>query len=246
MNLVVKPHNPWKTWTIRVLIFILLLVGGYTLFDYGRFLAGFDSDEAGRVRQELLKTKKQLEGEIDTLRQEKALLERARQIERQAYDELDATLKVLQAEILELKEELAFYRGIVSPREASTGLQLQKFSLEPNGPGRSYHFKVVLTQVLKNDSLASGRVQLQFDGIDSGGPRSLSLREVTENSVKELNYRFKYFQNLEGDIELPEAFTLLRATVKILPRGYENDSIERTIDWSSEEKSDYVGKQKKT
>ena len=241
MSLVVKPHHPWKTRALWILGALLLLVGGYTLFDYGRFLAGFDSDEASQVQLELLQVKKRLEGEIEGLRQEKALLQRARQIERQAYDELDSTIKNLQAEILELKEELAFYRGIVSPREASTGLQLQKFSLEPNGPSRSFHYKVVLTQVLKNDRLASGEVQLHLDGIEGTEPKSLTLKDVTEKSVNELRYRFKYFQNLEGDIELPENFTLLRATVRILPRGYERDSIEKTIDWSIEENPNNVG-----
>jgi len=241
MSLVVKPHHPWKTRALWLLAALLMLAGGYTLFDYGRYLAGYDSDEASRVKQELLQVKKRLEGEIDVLRQEKALLQRARQIERQAYDDLDGTIKNLQSEILELKEELAFYRGIVSPREASTGLQLQKFSFEPHGPDGRFRYRVVLTQVLGNDRLASGRVQLQLEGIQEGESKSLTLKDVTENSVNELRYRFKYFQKLEGDIRLPENFNLLRATLRILPRGSERNSIEKTIDWSIEERQNNVG-----
>ncbi|MDZ7805174.1 DUF6776 family protein [Thiohalophilus sp.] len=235
MSLVVKPHHPWKTRALWALAVLLMLAGGYTLFDYGRYLAGYDSDEASRVKKELLQVKKRLEGEIDTLRQEKALLQRARQIERQAYDDLDGTIKNLQSEILELKEELAFYRGIVSPREASTGLQLQKFSLEPGGSDRRLRYRVVLTQVLGNDRLASGRVQLELEGLQESESKSLTLKDVTENSVNELNYRFKYFQKLEGDIRLPDNFSLLRATLRILPRGSARNSIEKTIDWSIEE-----------
>lgn len=235
MSLVVKPHHPWKTRALWALAGLLMLAGGYTLFDYGRYLAGYDSEEASRVKKELLQVKKQLEGEIETLRQDKALLQRARQIERQAYDDLDGTIRNLQSEILELKEELAFYRGIVSPREASTGLQLQKFSLEPGGSERRLRYRVVLTQVLGNDRLASGRVQLELDGLQQSESRSLTLKDVTENSVNELNYRFKYFQKLEGDIRLPDNFSLLRATLRILPGGRERDSIEKTIDWSIEE-----------
>ena len=246
MNLVVKAHHPWKTRVVWILILIALLVGGWTLFEYGRSQAGYDSADAEQAREQLLDIKEELEEEIVELREKKALLERAAQIERQAYDELDATLKILQAEILELKEELAFYRGIVSPREASTGLQLKKFSIEPNGPTRSYRYKVVLAQVLKNDRLATGRVKLLLDGMLAGEPKSLTLKDVTEKSIKELAYRFKYFQNLEGDIELPEEFVLLRATLKILPRRRGVDMIEKTIDWSSEENKSDVGKQEET
>jgi len=235
MSLVVKPHHPWKTRALWALAGLLMLAGGYTLFDYGRYLAGYDSSEASRVKQELLQVKKRLEGEIEDLRQEKALLQRAQQIERQAYTDLDGTIKNLQSEILELKEELAFYRGIVSPREASTGLQLQKFSLESGGSDRRLRYRVVLTQVLGNDRLASGRVQLELEGLQGSESRSLTLKDVTESSANELSYRFKYFQKLEGDIRLPEAFSLLRATLRILPRGNERNSIEKTIDWSIEE-----------
>jgi len=69
----------------------------------------------------------------------------------------------------------------VSPREASRGLRLQSFTLEPNGP-RSWRYKVVLTQVLKNDRLARGTVRLKVDGLQGGNPRSLELASLTEKS----------------------------------------------------------------
>lgn len=246
MSLVVKPHHPWKTRVLWLLAAALLLVVGYTLFDYGRYLAGYDSEQASREKKELLQANKRLKRDIEQLRQDKALLERARQIERQAYDDLDGTIKNLQSEILELKEELAFYRGIVSPREASTGLQLQKFSLEPDGSQRRLRYRVVLTQVLGNDRLASGRVQLQLEGLQGSEAKSLTLKDVTENSINELSYRFKYFQKLEGAIRLPQDFSLLRATLRILPRGSERNSFEKTIDWSIEEKQQNVGEQEET
>lgn len=236
MNLVVKPHHPWKTRALWTLAGLLMLVGGYTLFDYGRYLAGYDSHAASREKSELVQETKQLEKRIEELRQENALLERARQIESKAYTDLDETIKNLQSEILELKEELAFYRGIVSPREASTGLLLQKFSLEQDGSRHRLRYRVVLTQVLGNDRLANGTVELQLEGLQGNKARSLTLGDVTEKSVNELRYRFKYFQKLEGVITLPEKFSLLRATLRILPQGSERNSIEKTIDWSIEER----------
>ncbi len=240
MRLKVKPHNPWKTRLFILLGAVGLAVGGWSLYDYGRYMAGYDSAEAGRELVQLLATVDALNAEIERLREQKAQLERAAQIERQAYQEQDATLKDLQGEILELKEELAFYRGIVSPREASRGLRLQSFTLEPNGP-RSWRYKVVLTQVLKNDRLARGTVRLRVEGLQGGQPRSLDLSALSEKPVKELPYRFKYFQDLEGDLILPDGFTPLRITVRILPRGRRKDSIEKTIDWPQQEKPDHVG-----
>lgn len=246
MNLVVKAHRPWKSALIWGLIFIGLLVSGWTLFDYGRYLAGYNSKEAADEINTLLDVQSHLEQRIENLREDKAVLERAAQIERKAYNELDTTLKVLQGEILELKEELAFYRGIVSPKDSSSGLYLQNFLMERNGGTQSYRYKVVLTQVLKNDRQANGKVRLQFHGLQNGESKTLKLRDVTAKSVRELNYRFKYFQNVEGAVEFPNDFALLRVTVQILPRGSERDMIEKTIDWTIEESKTHVGTDEET
>ena len=236
MKLVVKAHRPWKSKFIWAIVILVLLISGWTLFDYGRYLAGYDSRDSENEINALLDIQKHLEKRIATLREDKAVLERAAQIERKAYNELDTTLKVLQAEILEHKEELAFYRGIVSPKDSSSGLYLQNFFLSQNGDTRSYRYKVVLTQVLKNSRLINGKVKLQFDGLLDGESKILDLKEVTAKKVRDLNYRFKYFQNVEGVVEFPEGFSLLRVNVQILPRGRQRDMIEKTIEWSIEEK----------
>lgn len=235
MNFVVKTHRPWKSKFVWGLVLLVLVISAWTLFDYGRYLAGYDSRDAAKEIDELMQVQAHLEKRIETLREDKAVLERAAQIERKAYNELDTTLKILQAEILEHKEELAFYRGIVSPKDSSSGLYLQNFFLTQNGDTRNYRYKVVLTQVLKNSKLITGKVKLQFDGLLNGESTLLELKDVTDKKVRDLNYRFKYFQNVEGSVEFPEGFSLLRVNVQILPRGSERDMIEKTIEWKIEE-----------
>ena len=236
MNLIVRAHRPWKSKFIWAIVLLVLLISGWTLFDYGRYLAGYDSRDSGNEIEGLLQTQNHLEKRIEILREDKAVLQRAAQIERKAYNELDTTLKILQAEILEHKEELAFYRGIVSPKDSSSGLYLQNFYLTQNGDTRSYRYKVVLTQVLKNSRLVNGKVKLQFDGLLNGESKILGLKEITAKKVRDLNYRFKYFQNVEGAVEFPEGFSLLRVKIQILPRGRLRDMIEKTIEWTFEEK----------
>jgi len=246
MNLVVKAHRPWVTRLIWILSFVAVLIAGWSAFDFGRYSAKYDSAEARRSEVSFVEIRDALSTEIETLREEKAILKRAAQIERKAYNELDATLKALQAEILELKEELAFYRGIVSPRDASRGLRLQKFTFLENGHSPSFRYKVVLSQVLKNDRVARGYVQLEFEGLFKGQPKTLKLRDVTEKRINELNYKFKYFQNIEGNVEIPKGFEASRIILKIFPRGRQADMIEETFDWPEQENNAHVGEQKET
>ncbi|MGD8784932.1 MAG: hypothetical protein PVF28_01255 [Thioalkalispiraceae bacterium] len=232
MPLVVKPHHPWKLRIILALGVIAFILLGYAFYEYGRFSAGYDSIEANEEHALLLKHVNELEDDIDQLREEKAVLERAAQIERKAYDELDTTLKVLQAEILELKGELAFYRGIVSPKDAAHGLHLQRFRVEPNGRTNGYQYKVILTQVLKNDRSARGVIRIKIIGMQGETPKVLDLSQVTEKAVKELSYRFRYFQSLEGELTLPSGFTPQRVTVSVIPRDRRHkEPFEKTFDW---------------
>lgn len=233
MSLVVKPHNPWKTKILLGLLTLVITLLGWALFEYGRFSAGYDSIEVGQEHRVLLNHVDDLDGRIENLREETAVLERAAQIERKAYDELDITLKGLQAEILELKEELAFYRGIVSPKSAAYGLRLQRFKIEPNGKPRGYRYKVILTQVLKNDRTARGAIRISIEGRQGDEAIVLNLHEVTKKSVRQVQYRFKYFQSMVGDIQLPEGFVPQRVTISVVPRKgrYSREPIEKTFNW---------------
>ena len=231
MALVVKSHHPWKTRLFLLFFSVMLVLGGWALFEYGRFSAGYDAAEVRQTHGVLLDLVDELEGRIEVLREEKAVLERAAQIERKAYDELDTTLKVLQAEILELKEELAFYRGIVSPRDAAQGLHLQRFRVEPNGKPQGYRYKILLTQILKDDTTARGRIQFTIEGLHNNETRVLGLDQVAEKPVKELDYSFRYFQNLEGDLKLPADFKPQRVTLKVMPHRSSGEAIEKTFSW---------------
>lgn len=232
MSFVVKAHQPWKVRVILALLAVTMLVVGYALFEYGRFSAGYDSIEIGEEHTVLLDHLGELEDNIDELQAQKAVLERAAQIERKAYDELDTTLKVLQAEIIELKGELAFYRGIVSPKDAAHGLHLQDFHVEANGKPNGYQFKVTLTQVLKNDRSATGLIRIKIVGMQGEQSRVLDLSQVTKKSVKAINYRFRYFQSLEGQLTLPSGFTPQRVTVSVVPKDKRRkEPFEKTFNW---------------
>ena len=67
MNLVVKAHRPWKSRFIWGIVALILVVSGWTLFDYGRFLAGYDSRDADGEIDGLMQVQDHLEKRIETL-----------------------------------------------------------------------------------------------------------------------------------------------------------------------------------
>lgn len=214
-------------WLAAAVVLVLVAWG---LYEYGRYQAGYDILAAREHAQQ----QKELEGRVDGLREQKAILERSRQIEQEAYKELQGTVNSLQDEILELKEELAFYRGIVSPSGDNKGLNLQSFELMPGRNGRSAHFKMVLTQVLSNGNVAYGNIALSVVGIQKGVEKEYTLAQLSD-TTKELQFRFKYFQAFEGDISLPEGFIPSKVNLVVKPRSRRHKQLKESIDWMVQE-----------
>lgn len=227
-QLIVREHVPWK-WPLLIAVNLLLLLsGGYVLYEYGHSRAGLDFDSLQAQRSELRQQLEESRQHAAELGDRVVVLERASEIDKQAYHEVDDSLRGLQSEILELKEEVAFYRSIVAPRESSRGLRIQRFNIEPGKLPRVYRYKLVLTQVIKNSGMSQGNVQIEIEGLRNGEHATLPLKDVAAEKLDNLNFRFKYFQNFEGDLLIPEDFTPRRVLIKVVSSRV---TLEKTFDW---------------
>ncbi|VAW89461.1 hypothetical protein MNBD_GAMMA17-1059 [hydrothermal vent metagenome] len=229
---VVKHHHPLKKSLCYVAVVLALLVGGWLLFDYGLSRAGFDRAQASEERDQLRNRIQQLEAEVTTLSAQKAVHKHAREIDRHAYDQVDNLLKAQQSKVLELKEEVIFYRGIVGSSDQVRGLQILSFRLESNGGERNYRYRLIINQLEKSNRVIKGRVKLSIIGLQGDEQVELSHAKVTKREAVGELFRFKYFQELDGDIVLPEGFVPLRIKVKAKSSGKKPKSIERIYSWS--------------
>lgn len=231
---VVRARPQWQVYLIRAATVLVVLLVAWGLYEYGRHRAGYDVLAVHEQQRQSRQQMQELEHETTRLREQKAILERSSQIEQEAYKQLEGTVNGLQDEILELKEELAFYRGIVSPGDAKKGLNLQSFGLAPTREDRTYHFKMVLTQVLSNGNYAYGNIAFSIEGREGEEDKEYTLAQLSDND-KELRFRFKYFQAFEGDISLPEGFIPSKVNLVVKPRSRKHKQLTESIDWTVQE-----------
>lgn len=231
-KMVVRPHRPLRTGAIYAALAVFAVATVAGAFEFGRQRAGFDAAEADRGRVQREAEIDELESQNRELRERIALLERSSEIDREAREQVQTNLSAMQDEVLELREELAFYRGIVSPEDAQAGLRIQSFQLSSGPADDLYHFRLVLIQAIKHDRRASGRVDVVVHGVRDGQPVSIPLQELVTGGKDELSYSFKYFQDFEGDLRLPSGFTPARVDIAVLPGGRATDAIRRTVEWS--------------
>ncbi|HEB93013.1 MAG TPA: hypothetical protein ENI94_06020 [Gammaproteobacteria bacterium] len=231
-RLIVNSHSLWLRRARLALILVALGLGGWGVFLLGQQAAGLDNDSLRAERDRLRAQLSEAETSNRRLSARVAVLERAEQIDRQAYGEVERSLRQVQDEMLELKEEVAFYRGIVSPAETASGLNVTRFSLFGMGGEGVYRFKLVLTQLRTNNRLVKGHARITIEGVLHGKQTQLSLKEVSGGTLDRLKLRFKYFQNIEGDIVLPEGFLPSRVIVEVVPVGKGWQHFKKSFDWS--------------
>lgn len=216
-QLIIKQYQPIRFWALRLVYVLVLCVAGWGLYHVGQNSAGYNNTELANEADKLRDYIRGLEEQKQKLLEQVAVVERNRQVEQQAFSDVDSSLKSLQEEILELKQEVAFYRGIVAPKESEGGLNIQSFRIEKAAEERSFRFKLVLTQVAKNDAAVKGRVRIELAGVKDGKSLSLPLSDVSSGVVPNLDLRFKYFQTIEGNMVLPAGFAPTNVVIEIVP-----------------------------
>jgi len=225
----VRQHQPWKVW-----FGIVLIVAMMAMFFYlGQGYQAYQLEHLELERETLVSRIAELETRNHNLVQKNAHLEGGSKIERDAYELANQELARLQQELLAQKEELVFYRGIVSPKDAALGVNLQSFEMRKKNSQNQYSYKMILTKSGKSTKRIRGGASVVIRGENGGSVSELKISDLMlENPGKDTNFAFKYFQVFEGDIALPDGFEPFEVEIDIKPTTKKVESFSETISWT--------------
>ena len=225
----VRQYQPWKIW-----VSVVLLVGLMAMFFYlGKGYQDYQLDRLQLERETLRSRISELETRNSNLVQKNAHLLGGSKIERDAYELANQELVKLQQQLLEQKEELAFYRGIVSPNDAELGVNLQTFEVRKKNNQNQYSYKMILTKSGKSTVRVRGDTEIRIRGEKGGTVSEMSLDEVAlEKAAISTKFAFRYFQVFEGDIALPDGFEPFEVEIGIKPTTKKVKSVSETISWA--------------
>ena len=214
----------------------LLALSAWGLYAYTRATTVTDFAKAQSERDQLLEDRRQLtrelraaRKEIDELQGQTVYLDRSRAMDQQASDEVKKSLAGLQAEVSDLREQVAFYRGIVSPDASRAGVRVYEFKVSATSVSNVYRYDLVLVQSVRHDNRTSGRIELKLKGLANGAPQTLLLAGAVP--AQPLRFSFKYFEEFSGEFRLPAGFQPLNARVEVAPDSG-GPHIESEFEWS--------------
>ena len=227
-------HSPRRVLMMRLVLAVVIVGVGYLVFEFGRIQANYNIVDAAKERQAYEDRIRRLENDIVALKEEVALLETHRDIEREAYKDVEASLTALQAKIQEQTDAISFYRGIVSPADGTAGLRVQDLRLTRGHSERAYNVRLVLVQSLKHDRKVSGDVSLSIEGDQGGAATTYGLSQLLpEEASANWVFSFRYFQDFDREIILPDGFTPEKITIEVRSKTRSIASIEESYAWKT-------------
>ncbi|HHJ18175.1 MAG TPA: hypothetical protein ENJ80_15955 [Gammaproteobacteria bacterium] len=225
-------YQPLYVWLAVAVLAVLLVVVAYGLFEYGVRYSGTRVEQLTQQRNKLESQVGVLQKQNAELQEQVAMLRRSSEIDRRATREVRDEFAALRNQLMEQRKDLEFYRGIVSPGDAEPGLRIQRFQLEPAGGEGNFFYSLTLTQVKRNDRYVRGVVEMEVEGEEDGSPKVLVFNKLAADNSKPLSYKFRYFQNFEGEIWIPPQFTPQRIRIMLKPKGKGQPAgIDETMDW---------------
>jgi hypothetical protein len=219
-------------WQLLAVIFMGLAgYGAWRIYDLGKLHGAVELEALRRENADLMRQATDLQKSKRELRRRYIMLERSSQIDQQANLEIRQGYGSLQEELQSVREELEFYRGIVSPGDVPPGLRIHRFDISPLQEGGGLGYELILIQVKKNDRPVSGTITMAIDGLQDGKPAKLGLADLTDPQAGQLKFKFRYFQKIRGQLHLPPDFRPLLLELAVDPVGKNNkQEITRTLE----------------
>jgi hypothetical protein len=213
-KLVVRSYAP-KHRAVLLCLVVLLGIGIlYAVFELGRYDAGFRVIDSVRGALSASARIRGLEAENARQRTQLEAAEVARRVDREGYKQVERSLGDMQSQIARLNQDLSFYRGLVQP-DSLIHVKVQQMQIVPEAAPGQYRLKFVLMQTGKPDKMVAGNAEISIDGLQQGKPSSLRFAQVAPNGRVSLAYSFRYFQDYEEPIQLPQGFEPTRVGVEI-------------------------------
>lgn len=180
------------------------------------------------LSSDLASMKEQLErarARLVVLEQESEVLRKANRLLRNDESSRQEKLGRLQSE-LEFYGKLAGTGGVIS------GLDLYRAEIIATESDRVFQFILTLTQNIRRASIISGLARIDIEGTQQDRPVTLHWSQISDSEMPEPAFRFKYFQQLEGYLTLPEDFRPTRLLVTLQASG-RKQPVRRELNWAS-------------
>jgi len=229
-EMVVVPYRPlYKPMTF---IAFLIFFTGFSWLSYE-----LGNKEGLELKVEVVREKalisKQLQESkalISAMSQKIADLTVGGEIDNKANEEVRQSIESLQNRLAEQNEEIKFYKDVMQPNAANNGLRIERLNVSSKGSGK-VKYSLQLTQIVEKHDYVQGVVQISLLGQSGGQEKAFQISALDPDKAEAIKFRFRYFQDIKGELRLPEGFVPREVMIVAQSSGSNAQRLEKKFDW---------------
>ena len=242
-KLMVVAYRPGQRLFLRLLAVVVVAVVVTSSYYLGEYL-GLEKQRSAVVERDSLQQQLILvEKNNKDYQQQIIAFEQGSKVDREAGEVVRTAVKELKDEVARLNEEVTFYKGVMAPTTGDKGLRIQKWNITKTTDAKRFRYKLVLTQVADNKTYIKGLVAINLVGHQGKEKKVIPVKELVDLKASELKFRFRYFQDIAGEVTLPLGFTPEQVQVVAHSTGRKAMRAEKSFNWLKQESDANVGQE---
>lgn len=229
-RMTVRTHVAWYwRWLGISIVAAVSLAMAAWMYDAGRRFAGFDQSEIQDELAQLRSTVTRMEGETEKLRAVSNAADARVKIEQSAQQQISAQVRQLEAENTRLKEDLAFFEGLMPGERRSEPVSIHRLKVDPGQLSGEYRYRLLLMQGGRRDKEFQGTLQILLDLQDKGRSDIIPATgsDLADGGVRKIN--FKFFRRLEGSFRVPPSSKVRAVQVKVFENGNSEARVTQSV-----------------
>lgn len=136
------------------------------------------------------------------------------QIVKAKQDKLKLELQKEIAKSADLFNENMFFKSVLAPESNVKGVYIKDFKVFPTQLKSNYQFSLMLSQFDRRREKVSGRYHVKWIGVKNNERVVYDLKDIQTQKILP-KFNFRYYQELLGEVILPDDFNLERISVKV-------------------------------
>ncbi|MDA0791345.1 MAG: hypothetical protein O2780_18035 [Proteobacteria bacterium] len=230
-EMMVVPHRPLYKVAVFTLFMLFMATFSFLTHEFGKQQGLAHEAVLVREKDVLQRQIAEMRSDNAVMRSEIANLRLGGQVDSRATEEVRGTIEELQSQVAQLNEEITFYKGVMLPNVEDQGLRIERLNMEESSAPDRFRYSLLLTQVVDKHEYVQGDVEINLVGVEGQASKAIPLRELDKSRGESILFRFKYFQNIDGELTLPKGFEPREFMVVAVPSGRKAQRLERKFVW---------------
>lgn len=233
-RLLIRAHVAWYwRWLFMVSAIAVGLASAWWMYDIGSAIAGLDRSDTRHELTDLRGRVAELQRETGKFQAEAVVARRQVEIEIATQRELAKSAKALQDENARLKEDITFFRNLMSPDgKVGSSVRLYRFKVEHSAFPNEYHYQALFLQSGQRDQDFQGRVRFLANTLQKGKKIVIPIASAASNNALDINLDFKYYQRVEGVFQVAPGADVKSVEVRVFEKGASQPQFTQTANIS--------------